>query len=40
MTSAAAALPWAAADAVEGFALNYILASSLYGTLPLKDILP
>lgn len=39
-TVAAAALPWAAAHAADGFALDYILASSLYGTLPLKDILP
>jgi len=37
--AALAALPPGAARA-EGFALNYILASSLYGQLPLKDILP
>lgn len=37
--AALAALPLGAAQA-EGFALNYILASSLYGQLPLKDILP
>ncbi len=37
--AALAALPLGAARA-EGFALNYILASSLYGQLPLKDILP
>ena len=37
--AALAALPLGAARG-EGFALNYILASSLYGQLPLKDILP
>jgi sugar phosphate isomerase/epimerase len=37
--AALAALPLGSARA-EGFALNYILASSLYGQLPLKDILP
>lgn len=37
--AALATLPVGAARA-EGFALNYILASSLYGQLPLKDILP
>jgi len=37
---AAATLPLGAAQAQAGFALDYILASSLYGQLPVKDILP
>lgn len=37
---AAAALPGVAARAQGAFTLNYILASSLYGQLPLRDILP
>lgn len=37
---AAAALPGVAARAEGAFALNHILASSLYGQLPLRDILP
>jgi len=38
--AAAAALHPGAARAEAGFKLDYILASSLYGQLPLKDILP
>lgn len=38
--AAAATMPLAAAQAQAGFSLDYILASSLYGQLPLKDILP
>ncbi len=40
--SAAAALPaeWLAAEEKEPFKLRYILASSMYGTLKVEDILP
>lgn len=38
--AAVATLPLAAAQAQAGFKLDYILASSLYGQLPIKDILP
>ncbi|MBX3179912.1 MAG: sugar phosphate isomerase/epimerase [Candidatus Hydrogenedentes bacterium] len=38
--AAAAILPLGAARAQAAFKLDYILASSLYGQLPLKDILP
>jgi sugar phosphate isomerase/epimerase len=37
---AASALPLGAAQAAAGFKLDYILASSMYGSEPLKDILP
>ncbi len=40
VAAASAALPLGAAQAEGGFKLDYILASSLYGQLPLKDILP
>lgn len=40
LAAAAVALPFGAATAQTGFQLDYILASSLYGQLPLKDILP
>lgn len=40
LAAAAAAIPLGAARAQAGFQLDYILASSLYGQLPLKDILP
>ena len=40
LAAAAVALPLGAARAQAGFKLDYILASSLYGQLPVKDILP
>jgi len=39
-TAAAAALPTIATAAKPKFRLNYILSSSMYGKLPLKEILP
>ena len=39
-TAAAAALPAIATAAKPKFRLNYILSSSMYGRLPLKEILP
>lgn len=39
-TAAAAGLPFGAAQAQTGFKLNYNLASCMYGSLPVKDILP
>ena len=39
-TAAAAALPTIATAAKPKFRLNYILSSSMYGRLPLKEILP
>lgn len=39
-TAVTASLPFGAAEAAAGFKLDYILASSLYGQLPIKDILP
>ena len=39
-TAAAAALPAIATAAKPKFLLNYILSSSMYGKLPLKEILP
>src|SRR5438093_13044996 len=42
LAGAACALPLgcASAQAAAGFKLRYVLASSMYGTLPLKEILP